>query len=125
MNWFAAYIHCKRLNGQLPTIENLTSIASSTKDLFFWTDKRYRFRIEPRANWMWYKSNSAFTDWRQREIRIETVGCPSCGFWNKGMIFLNADCDTQHSAICRIELLTGELHVTATAVRHEISPEFL
>ena len=115
MNWFAAYVHCKRLNGQLPTIENLSSIVSFQKDLFFWTDKRYRFKIEPRTNWTWSKSDLAFSDWWKWEIRIQTVGCYGCGFWNKGMIFLNADCEMKHTTICQFELLERELHFIATA----------
>ena len=108
MNWFAAYVHCKRLNGQLLTKEYLTSIVSPKRDMLFWIDKRYRFKIEPRVNWTWYKNNSVFSDWRKWEIRIETIGCRGCGFWNKGMIFLNADCDMQRVAICRFEFIDRE-----------------
>ena len=72
--------------------------------------RRYRFKIEPKANWTWYKSNVVFSDWLKWEIRIQTIRCGGCGYWSRKRIFLNADCAKYRSAICLFELLDRKLH---------------
>jgi hypothetical protein len=113
MNWFAAHVHCKRLNGHLLTTEDLQKllhISSFRIDRIFWIGKRSRFKIEANASWVWYGNNVTFDNWSNWETVIQTIGCLGCGFWKGGRIFLNADCAKPHSAICRFELFDRKLH---------------
>ncbi|CAB3990906.1 adhesion G- coupled receptor D1-like [Paramuricea clavata] len=119
ISWFAAYVHCKRLNGHLLKKEDLQKLLNAyfKINIYFWIGRRNRFKVEPKANWTWYKSNVVFSDWLKWEIRVQTIGCGGCGYWSRKRIFLNADCTKYRSAICVFELLDHKYFSNATERR--------
>ena len=43
-------------------------------------------------------------------LGTKIIGCSGCGLWNKGRILLNADCDRNHLAICRYEIIQSRFN---------------